>query len=271
MSEDSSNPNIEWKKKNSFDNKERLSLRVDVQKALKQEASDKKNIVTNNVLRPSDLPKGLKKIRKKIKDIYDDDDEDENDYILPPDFHNSLLNALHEDEKQFLHQQNTLKTMNEQQNAGKAAGIMAADRISRDLGLKGIDKKTINKNMFDIALSSESFENALRDDLSAKAKIKGRKLSPKETVALLRGIKKIQNLAEASDASKTKVLEGWKLDELIDAGRKNADEEKIAEKILEKSGRKKDHKSVKKMAQRVKTQKKSSEKNSSKVLDFYQR
>jgi len=268
MTTDTSNPNIEWKKKKGFDNKERLSLRVDVRKALKQEAEDKKSVSGNNVPRPAELPKGLKKIRKKIKDIYDDEEEDENDYILSPlDLNNSLFNALQEDEKRQLQQQKTIQTIDSLQNAGKAASIAAANKVSKDLGLKGLNKKIINKNMLD-ASSGKTYENTLKDELSAKAKIKGRNLSEKETVNLLRGIKKIQIMAEAADTSKLRAIEGWKIEELVDAGQKDSDEKKIAEKILEKSGRKKDGVTVKKITKKARTQSKSAEKEPLKKSDF---
>ncbi len=269
MAADTSNPNIEWKKKKGFDNNERLSLRVDVKKALKQEAEDKKSVSKNNAPRPSDLPKGLKKIRSKIKDIYDNDEEDENDYIISPlDLNNSLFNALQEDEKRQLQQQKTIQTMDNLQNAGRAASIVAADKISKDLGLKGLDKKTINKNMLDVSLSEKTYENTLKDELSAKAKIKGRNLSEKETVNLLRGIKKIQTMAEATDTSKLRAIEGWKIEELVDAGQKGSDDNKIAEKILEKTGRKKDKASVQNVAKKAKLKNKTSEKEQLKKSDF---
>ena len=259
MEEDSDiNPNIEWKKK-SFENKERLTLKINVKQAIQYEVTEKKNLSKAFSPKPSELPKGLKKIRKKIKDIYDDDeDEDENEFQLAPamDLNNSLYNALHEDEKRQFKQQETIKNINMQQNAGRMEAITMADRASKDLGLKGISKKNINKNMIDVSLNSKTYENVLKDELSTKAKIKGRRLSDAETINLLRGIKRIQALALASDESKVKALEGWKIDEIVDVGRKDTEDKKIAKKILVKSGRKVENKKVKKMTDKANAKKK---------------
>lgn len=65
MGNNSSNPNIEWKK-SGFDEQEKLTLKTNVAKAAEYEAK-KDNITGSKPLRPTDLPVGLKKIRKKSK------------------------------------------------------------------------------------------------------------------------------------------------------------------------------------------------------------
>lgn len=71
MEDETSDTNLEWKKK-GFESKETLTLKTNVKKALQYEATAKKPVQNGFSPLPSELPKGLKKIRKKIKDVYDD-------------------------------------------------------------------------------------------------------------------------------------------------------------------------------------------------------
>lgn len=259
MEDESSNPNVEWKK-TGFESKDKLTRKTNVKKALEYEAKDKKIAQNSFATLPSELPKGLNKMRKKIKDIYDEDDEDENDFIIAPLEQSSLLNALHDNEKTQLKTQETIKNMQMQQNAGKMEALMMASQVTQQLGLKSLSKDTFNKNFQDVAISSNTFERAIKDDLSKKMKLKGRDLSKKEMVNLLRGIKRVQELSPNTDGQKdkSKVLEGWKLDDLLSAGEKGTDDKVVAEMILKKSGRKSSKKGtapVKTGAPKLKTSK----------------
>lgn len=239
MEDETSNPNLEWKK-SGFETKDKLTLKTNVKKAIEHEAKDKSSVSAFKAM-PSELPKGLNKIRKKIKDVYDDDDEDENSFIIAPlEQSSSLLNALHDNEKMQLKSQETIKTIQMQQNAGKMEALLTANQLTKQLGMKGLSKDTINKNFQDVSLSSKTYEKALKDDLSHKMKAKGRNLSEKQLVSLLRGIKRVQSMSPEMDGNKdkTKALEGWKLDDLVNAGEKGTDDKAVAEMILQKSGRK---------------------------------
>lgn len=252
MEEDASSLNIEWKKNKGFGATEKLTRKTDVKKALKYEATEKKAVAFDNAPRPSDLPKGLKKIRKKIKEVYDED-EDEDFYDgIPHDLNNSLLNALYEDEKKQRQQQNnTLKQQKMQQTAGRLEAVAIADKLARESGLKGLNKKVAGQNANDATQISGSLEKVLREELALKTKKGVRKLSKAETITMLRGINRIRKMALASDESQLKALEKMKVDELIDAGEKSTDDTKIAEMILKKSGRK-NKKEVNKMVQKSK-------------------
>ena len=252
MEEDASSLNIEWKKNKGFGATEKLTRKTDVKKARKYEATEKKSVAFDSAPRPSDLPKGLKKIRKKIKEVYDED-EDEDFYDgLPHDLNNSLLNALYEDEKKQLQQQNnTLKQQKMQQTAGRLEAVAIADKLAREAGLKGLNKKVAGQNANDATQISGSLEKVLSEELALKTKKGVRKLSKAETITMLRGINRIRKMALASDESQLKALEKMKVDELIDAGEKSTDDTKIAEMILKKSGRK-NKKEVNKMVQKSK-------------------
>ncbi len=261
MEEDASSLNIEWKKNKGFGATEKLTRKTDVKKALKYEATEKKAVSFDSAPRPSDLPKGLKKIRKKIKEVYDED-EDEDFYDgIPHDLNNSLLNALYEDEKKQLQQQNnTLKQQKMQQTAGRLEAVAVADKLARESGLKGLSKKVAGQNANDATQTSGSLEKVLSEELALKTKKGVRKLSKAETITMLRGINRIRRMALAADESQLKALEKMKVDELINAGEKGTDDKKVAEMILKKSGRK-NKKEVDKVVQKSKekTPKKSKE------------
>ena len=263
MEEESSASNIEWKKNQGFGESEKLTRKTDIKKALQFEATEKKPLQNEFGPRPAELPKGLKKIRKKIKDVYDEEDEEEDFYDFAPlEQNNSLLNALHEDEKKQLQQQEILHNQKMQQNAGKMEALIMADQVSRQMGLKGLDKAVVNQNMQDVSLSSRTYDNALKDNVAKKVRINRRKLSQRETITLLRGIKRIQDMAVLADESQLKAIEGMKVEDLMQAGSKQTKDEQVAELILKKSGRK----SKKDAAQSVKKAKQPRPKNKAKEL-----
>lgn len=244
MNDETANPNIEWKKNKGFGTAEKLSRRIDKEKVLEEEAKSKKPVAMSNAQRPlpAELPQGLKKLRKKIKEAYDEDeDEEDEDYytFLPNDFASSLVNALYENERRQLGIcENTLNNQKLQQDAGKMSAIRMANQLSKEFGFGDIDKKVINKNMQDATLNSRDFEKILKDDIMSKAKISTRQLSKAETINLLRGIKRIKRVAMQGKEAELKAIEGLKIDDIINAGERGADDNKVAEIILKKSGRK---------------------------------
>lgn len=242
MEDETSNANIEWKKNKGFGTAEKLSRRVDKEKAMEEDAKAKKPVSITNAPRllPTQLPQGLKKLRKKIKDVYDEDEEDEDYYtFLPNEAASSLVNALYEDErKQLGIRENTLNNQKLQQDAGKIEAVRMANQLSKEFGFGKLDKGIINKNMQDATLNTRDFEKILKDDVMSKAKISTRQLSKAETVNLLRGIKRIKKVAMQGKEAELKAIEGLKIDDIINAGERGADDNKVAEIILKKSGRK---------------------------------
>ena len=254
MEEESSSLNIEWKKNKGFGATEKLTRKIDTQKALAFEATEKKAVNTTFSAKPTELPKGLKKIRKKIKEVYDED-EDEDFYDgVPHDLNNSLLNALYEDEKKQLQQKETLNNQKMQQTAGRLEAVAVADKLARESGLKGLDKKVAGKNLSDVTLINSSLEKVLSEEVALKTKSGVRKLSKAETVTMLRGITRIRKMALAADESQLKALEKMKVEDIINAGEKSTDDQQVAELILKKSGRK-NKKDVNKIVEKSKKQK----------------
>ena len=150
MKEDFSNPNIEWKKNNS-DPSERLTLRINHKEAAAYSATKKNSFNAPAMPVAENLPKGLKKIRKKIRKIdvrSDYEDEDDEDFQYIPDSleqlnqANSLMNALNDEEKRLLQQQESLQNMKMQQTAGKMEALAVAANMARQAGLTGTEKKS---------------------------------------------------------------------------------------------------------------------------------
>ena len=96
--------NIEWKK-SGIDKHERLTLKINVREANLYNAAKANDLKAKNKARtPLDVPKGFKKVSRKIRDSMDEE-EDEDDYILVPVFEDmresSLMRALSEEEKKI--------------------------------------------------------------------------------------------------------------------------------------------------------------------------
>lgn len=239
MNESSSSTNIEWKKnKKNFGVTEKITRKTNLKKTLEYEAKEKKPLTSTKSPKLSDLPKGIKKLRKKIKDVYDEDEEEEFFDFIPLNMESSLYNALYEDEKKQIQQQNIIKNQSMQQTVGKMEAIMQADKMAKQAGLNGINKKLVNSATQDVLLTQNPLEKVLCEEAASKLKTNGKILSTKETVSMLRGIDRIRKMAQAADESQLKTLEKMKLEEVINAGEKTTEDKQVAELILKKSGRK---------------------------------
>ncbi len=247
MEDNSSNPNIEWKKP-GFGSSEKLSLKVNTKEAVLYDAKKKNGLQKSNPLTPADLPAGLKKIRKKIKDVFDEDEEDENDSVFVPSQSlqeaNSLFNALNEDEKRIFKQQQTLHQIKMQNDAGKLEALAMANKTAQEAGLKGLQKETVNRNMLTPTLDAQGMENIIKQDLAKGLKIKNGQFTEGRYIQVLRGINNIRKV------SGIKAVEGLNLQQVAQA----ADEKKVAKILLEKTGRKdpKQQKAIKKKAAKQK-------------------
>lgn len=252
MVEDDTSANIEWEQKKGFADKTRQSRKIDLQKAMAEDAKGR-NDFHSTPKTPKDLPKNLKKLRTKIKEVYDDDeDEDENEVVFHfslEDENSSLINALKDDEKNKLSFNKTLNNQKMQQTAGKMEAILMADKMSKQLGLKGLKKKVVHDNIQDVALNSDTFEKAISQNIAAKTKIKTSGLSAKDTGNMVKGLQKMKQAAAVSEQIEVGLAESMKADELVKIG-KSQDDKKTAEMILEKSGRKEPKKASKQVKEK---------------------
>ncbi|MBE6451893.1 MAG: hypothetical protein E7012_00175 [Alphaproteobacteria bacterium] len=267
MSKQSSNPNIEWKKdKKGVGETEKLTRKTNIKKALEYEATEKKPVNTKDILKITELPKGIKKLRKRIKEAYEEDDEEEYTDVIPLNMESSLYNALYENEKKHIQQQNTIKNQIMQQTVGKMEAVLQADKMIKETGLKGINRKNANLTTQDVSIQDQPLEKIISKEAAEKTKSYNKILSTKETINVLRGIERIRKMALAADESQTKILEKMKLEEVINAGEKNTDDKEVAELILKKSGRK-NKKDVKKIVNKSKQYSKPKVKDTRKTKD----
>ena len=201
---------FDWKK-NGFDKNERLSLRINAKEADNYNARKKNQPLKAN--RPENLAAGLKKIRKKIREVYDDDeDDDENGTIFAPiqyakEEENPLLNALNEDEKRLFYQKQNIENVNMQQTAGKMEALHIANNLARESGLKDISRKAMAAGMQEATFRPEEIqEKVIKKEVSGKLGIKG-KIEDGKIISAARGIKKIESLG-GKEAAKNSPLTG---------------------------------------------------------------
>lgn len=248
MSENKDNPNVEWKK-SGFDESEKMSRSVDGIQAEHYQASKKRPTSPQNA--QAVLPLNLNKIRKKIKDVLDDEEEDENDYqLLHPStlMDASLLNALNEEEKKQLSLKSELENVRLQQNAGKMESMLFLDKVVNESGLKALDQSKMQESIDNPTVTSrELLKETIKDDLAKNAGLKWQNLSDKEVVTFLRGVKKVNKVGGQE------AMVGMTVKDVLEAGeieiKHISDEKRIAKIILRKTGR--DKKKRQKETQRL--------------------
>lgn len=240
-------PNIEWKKK-GFDNKEVVGRKIDIKKA--NEFEDKKKTTFKNdgkKTAPKEMTTGdKKKVSTKIKDIYDDEDEEEFQQIA--EISDDMLDIMVYEQKN-LKQDKDLKTVKLQQNAEKIAAVGLAGKSVKEAGLNKLDKKDADKYMNDATFSKAEIDKVIKKDLSKKLNIKtSGKILPEQRKDLVKGVKrikenggnvsnmKVKDVAEAAKANDKRVAE------IIYTNAPKKEKEKIhkqveVSKILEKTGR----------------------------------
>lgn len=240
--ETDSSANIEWKQDKKPSKNSRLSRRIDIKKlALEDKKNDKLDVGVNRI---KNTAPNLKKIRSKIKEVFDEDEEEDSQTVFFDFNHenneSSLLNALKEEEKQKIQVSQTIKNQNMQQTAGKMEAIAEVSRKLRQTGLKNIDNQTINNNMISVLTDEKTFDNALKQHLTKKEKINLSKISSlEETRDLMNGIRKIKQAQMTNQTFlETKDIRNFDPEELQSLGREK-DEKAVAEKIIDMTGRKK--------------------------------
>jgi len=231
MSDNFSNPNIEWKK-TGFGTTEKLSLKINAREADVYNAKKKNAIQNTSPLTPADLPAGLKKLRRKIKDVFDEEeDDDENSVIVSavPSLQDnySLLNALNEDEKKILEQQDNIHQIKMQQDAAKLDLLEKANELVQETGLKGLQPQTVNDGMLRPSVDDKFLKTLVKSDLSKALRLKDSGIPDGHYIQVLRGIKNIRK------AGGLKAMEGLNLQQVAQA----TDEKKAAQILLEKTGR----------------------------------
>lgn len=247
MTEDlNSSANIEWKQDaSSISKKTRTTRRIDEKKI---SLSDKKNNKLDIGLSKFGASSGnLKKIRKKIKDIFDEDDDEENDFVFThnplllnnsdEDKNSSLVESLNADEKQQLITQQTIKNQDMQKSSKKMGDILNAQTELKNSGIKKMDNALINDTMINIATDEKAFDITIQKQVKKSTNVKIRdSYSPKEIKDFIKGLEKVQKSQEVFLENDKKLSEKLKSDDFIDIGKEKNDQ-KIAQTIIEKTGR----------------------------------
>ena len=241
MNDKSSNSNLEWKK-TGFDFNEKLTLKTNVAKAVAESRKDKNSGLRRFSPGNISLPNGISKIRKRIKNVYDEDDEDEDSYYSSVNiqmFHSfddnkessSLMGALADEEKQIIRRQETQNMMSLNQETGKINALLQANQLMKENGMKGLDKKVMAQNFQELTVNTDFTSKAINEDLRKKLKLKGHMFKDEKALKLLNGAKQVKMLAGE------KSLEGMKVDDVANIGEKKRSAQETAKLILNKTGR----------------------------------
>ncbi|MDY4841520.1 MAG: hypothetical protein SO314_04070 [Alphaproteobacteria bacterium] len=241
MNDKSSNSNLEWKK-TGFDFNEKLTLKTNVAKAVAESRKDKNSGLRRFTPGNISLPNGISKIRKRIKSVYDEDDEDEDSYYSSVNiqmFHSfddtkensSLMGALADEEKQIIRRQETQNMMSLNQETGKINALLQANQLMKENGMKGLDKKVMAQNFQELTVNTDFTSKAINEDLRKKLKLTGRMIKDEKALKLLNGVKQVRMFAGE------KSLEGMKVDDVANIGEKKRSAQETAKLILKKTGR----------------------------------
>lgn len=214
---------IDWNKKSGEDSS-RISKRMQQRDELKDSATTTNDFSAKLPPRAVGLP--LLRLRKKIKEVYDEEDED--DYT--PLFNISLIGE--EDEHIAKHQkdiENTLSITKQQQLTGKLNILMDTALIAEEAGLPSQitakDENMAGTAEYDL---KKLRRKALREKVEKPLRLKG-ELPEKNLTKAAKGLKK------AKKALPEGALEGFPAENA--EGLIELDKEDMAKLILKKSGR----------------------------------
>ena len=241
MSDDTPNPNFEWKKK-SFGKKERLSRRVDAIQATLSEIKNKDNITTavSATVSNGNFSAHLKKMHKKIKEALDDDEDDENDFIFDTSLSslleqqaadNTLFQSLNETEKKIIRQRHTLNNIRMLQDAAKMHALIQINQLAKETGLPKLSKTDIAENMQNNGWGNETFQMALEHNIAPDLKVGLARLDDQKAKDLMRGLKRLEKIGGFS------AIRGMKVNEVIKITNAKYDDKKVAKLLLKKTGR----------------------------------
>lgn len=231
IEEQEQKPSMAWKEQKSFDNKERVTRKVDEVKALiEEEENAKKGALKSRAIKKL-IPINLKKLKAKIRDIFDDDEDENEAHIVVRQPHEieSMLNALYDREQKNLKIKTNTENTQKHQNASKLEAVNKTNKMMKKAGIKGLKKSTIGKKMQDATYSRIDMGKHIQKDVAKKLKIKGATKRKSKYKDLLSGVKKIQ--------SKGGNVEGMKMLDVMEAGKKGASDKKVAEIIYTKSSK----------------------------------
>lgn len=228
---------IDWNKKSGSDD-ERISKRLEGRALLADSATTQNDSRPQNTqtIPPRTTP--LLKIRKRIREACDDEEEDEDENVYVPFFNISLIedreheyddtNALPRSQQKATE---TLRITKEQEMAGKLNILMDTAMLAGKAGLSpkmtARDTRLLNTPDYNPSrLRRKAIKQKIEQPLQLKGEVREKEL-PQLTQAVNQ-LKKDFPLDSLKDLSPQDIIELDKQD----------DEEQVAKMILEKSGRK---------------------------------
>lgn len=184
----------------------------------------------------------LLKLRKKIREVYDEEEEEENDEVNAPFFNISLIDDDFEKRKHT--QTETIRITKQQQMAGKLNIIMntavAAEKAGLNPKMTKQDARLANSATFDVKqIRRKTIEEKIEKPLGLKGEITEKDL-PKVVKSIKDKPKDLPNEA----------LKGMTADSLIELDKED-NPEQMARLILEKSGRPKPKKNLSELAKDI--------------------
>ena len=245
MSDETLNPNFEWKKK-GFGKKERLSKGIDATQAVLNEIRKKNDLSSVTTTTNSTFSVHLRKMHKKIKealDEEDDEDEDENSFVYDTSLSalmeqqavdNSLFQSLNETEKKIIRQRHTLNNIKMLQDAAKLNALSKVNQLAQETGLKKLSSAEFAENMQNNGWGKETFQMALTHDVAPDIKVGLAKLDEQKAKDLMRGLKRLERIGGFS------TVRGMKINVVIKITNAKYDDKKVAKLLLQKTGRKPD-------------------------------
>jgi len=243
MSDESLNPNFEWKKK-SIGKKERLSRKVNENQILLYESKKKDNFSQALSLKaePKKISGNLSLLRKRISDALDDDYEEDDEWIF------DALNAFNfeleigentffspdEELKKSSAQQKHLYEMRMQQDAAKIAALNAVNTLAKKNGLDPLSHKDVAENMQNNGWGNETFKMAVENNLAPEIKSSSSQLlnpDDEKILKLVKGLKRLKKIGAVS------AVQGMEMNDIIKITDDRFDDNKVAEMLLKKTGR----------------------------------
>lgn len=225
----------DWKNKKGFDFQERMTLKINQKEAERYKSRDKKRDLKSKSLQPESLNAGLRKLRKKVREAFDDEDDEDEGFIFIPvlqieEDDNKLLNGLNEDEKRMFKQKETLEHVKMQQTAGKMEALQIADNLARETVKHKLNGKDIGTEMQSAVFDpQQSYDKLIKKDVGGKLGLKG-KIEDGKIIQAARGIKKVQSMGG------DKATKDLDMKDVVKAGEGKMSEQDLAKLILKKSG-----------------------------------
>lgn len=242
MSDDNMNPNFEWKKKN-LGKKERLSRRIDAEKATLQEYENKNEFTKNFSLSATStdsLTSNLKKIKKKIKNALEEDEDSENESFIfdELDLHNQFM-AMQNDislssnaKKNVILQNQVLQEIKKHHDVAKTEALRTLNNMAKKSGLGELSSQDIAENMQNNAWGEDTFKMALQHKLAPNIILGNKNINPEKIKKLMKGLKRLKKIGSFN------AVQGMKMNDIIKITDEQNQDAKVAELLLKKTGRK---------------------------------